>query len=95
MVSTDSPHGMSNRSCHTGSGALRDRTHASVAPSEPDRAGQLARKEVQFGRCLGNPRCVPQCSRLFQIVRDFGEPPAVHVLRTGIEHHTRIAFVPS
>jgi hypothetical protein len=48
----DAPHGLSDRACHTGPGAFCRRTDASIAPSEPDRAGQLLREEVALGLCL-------------------------------------------
>ena len=55
MLGTDTPHGLSDRACHTGSGAFCCGTDASIASSESNRAGQLAREEVAFGLCLRHP----------------------------------------
>ena len=55
MLGTDTPHGLSDRARHTGSGALCRGADASIASSESHRAGQLAREEVAFGSCLRHP----------------------------------------
>jgi hypothetical protein len=52
MLGTDAPHGVSDGARHTGPGALCRGTDPSIASAEPNRAGQLAREEVAFGRCL-------------------------------------------
>ena len=94
MLGTDTPHGLSDRACHTGSGAFSGGTGASTASAEPNRARQLAREEVAFGLCLRHPRCISQGSRLLQIVLNLGEPPAVRLLRARIEHFAGIACIP-
>ena len=55
MLGTDTTHGLSDRARHTGSGALCRGTDASIASSESNRAGQLAREEVAFGRLPAPP----------------------------------------
>ena len=55
MLGTDAAHGVSDRARHTGSGAFGRRTDPSIASSESNRAGQLAREEVAFGSCLRHP----------------------------------------
>jgi len=94
MVGADSPHRVSDRAGHTGSGAFCCGANASIASSESNRAGQLARQEVVFGFCLLCPRGISQCSRLFQIVLNLSEPPAVRLLRARIELFAGIACIP-
>jgi hypothetical protein len=93
MVGADSPHRVSDRAGHTGSGALCGGANASIAPSESNRGGQLARKELAFGSCLLRPRGISHCSRLFQIVLNLIEPPAVRLLRARIEQLAGIACI--
>jgi hypothetical protein len=93
MLVPDTPHGMPDRARHTGSGALGRGTDAAIASSESDGAGQFACEEVAFGLRLRHPRSIPKGSRLLQIVLNLCEPPAVRVLRAGVEHLAGIARI--
>src|SRR5688572_8862867 len=91
MMLTDARHRLAERSRYAHSSPLACGSGSSVATTEPNCAGQLAKDEVAFGTCLrGSPRIV-HCLRILDVFLDVGETPAVRLLRSCIEH---LASVP-
>src|SRR5438128_1825716 len=77
MVLSNPDYRLADRAGHADSSPLGRWRGASVAPTEADRARELSNEEVAFRVCLRLTLGVPEGARLFDVVLDLGEAPAV------------------